>query len=329
MDVLITYNTPVNRADQHYLAHAGVMQEVRDVGRACVELGYRFKVLGIGRNLSEELKRLADTSVDVVFNLCESIRESSKAQALFTGYLELLGMKFTGSDSIGIFNAVNKAVSYALLADGGLPVPTTWPLTAWEEVDIFPVLVKPVAEDGSIGIWQDSIANSPVELRGIFEGKADPAFWLIQQYLDGREFYVSILEDEPLRTLALAEAAFAEMPPGYRPILSYDAKWTEGSVEQKAYRRVCPAQIGQDEATRFEDLATRAFKIIGLRHYGRVDIRLDQAGQPYLIDVNANPDITKGQGFPFAAEVAGITYPELIDCLLKLALQDKKTGPWS
>lgn len=329
VDVLITYNTPVNRADEHYLAHAGVMQEVRDVGRACLELGYRFKVLGIGRNLPEELKRLADTNADVVFNLCESIRESSKAQALFTGYLELLGFKFTGSDSVGMFNAVNKQVSYALLQNAGLPVPKTWPLDRWQAVDCFPVLVKPVAEDGSIGITQDSIATNPEELKAIVMKRKDPVKWLIQQYVEGREFYVSILEDEPLRTLALAEATFQDLPPGYRRILSYDAKWIEESVEQAAYRRICPAPVGAEEAKLYEKLACRAFQLIGLRHYGRVDLRVDQQGQPYIIDVNANPDITKGQGFPFAAEAAGITYPELIDSILKLALADKQRGPWS
>ena len=142
---------------------------------------------------------------------------------------------------------------------------------------------------------------------------------LVQQYIAGREFNVGIVGD---RTLPLAEIDFSDMPAGTWPILTYAAKWQAGSVEDLGSRPVCPAQISQRFADRLSRLAEAAWRTMQGKSYGRVDIRVDDAGKPWILEVNPNPDLTDEAGLSRMAKAAGWDYSELIRRIAEGALRE-------
>lgn len=346
MKVVVAYNIPSADIPEDYLCHEGVMDEVRDVTTALTELGYAYQVMGIGHNLKEELSSLAHSGADLVFNLCESICGESSLQPCFAGYLELLGIPFTGSTSAGITVAIDKRKTRAILASAGIGIAEGWeakellPLLGGSPVGRgspareslhalrFPVIVKPACEDGSIGIDQASIATNWDEL-GVALQRAVQRFGsanvLIERYIEGREFYVGFLGTSDLRAMPVSEITFAGLPPGMRPIMSYDAKWIADSIERRKFRRICPAELDAANQERIVEACEVAYKAVGLSGYGRVDVRLEAAtGEIYVLDVNANPDITDGQGLPFTAAYVGLAYPQLIEAIIGYALERER-----
>lgn len=340
MKVVVTYNIPSTAIPEDFVCHQGVMDEVRDVTGALDELGYSYQVLGIGQDLKRELSSLAYSEADLVFNLCESISGLSSLQPCFAGYLELLGIPFTGSTAAGITVAIDKRKTKAVLHSMGISTPDSWeaaeilplvdPSLACRESSLpFPVIVKPACEDGSIGIDQASIAASWDELRAAL-GRAVRRFGstnvLVERYIEGREFYVGFLGNTDLKPMPVSEIAFEGLPPGVRPIMSYEAKWVPESIERLKFRRICPAQLASDTAVQIVKVCEAAYKAVGLSGYGRIDIRWEAAtGELHVLDVNANPDITDGQGLPFTAEYVGLPYPQLIEAIIGYALERKDT----
>jgi len=339
--------------------------------------------MGIGADLGRELKILADTSVDVIFNLCESLCGESRLQPCFAGYLELLGIPFTGAPAEAITLAIDKLKTKALLSAAGIPTPEYYhvdqilpegagadeeeageagvaageagaaagtgatPRSERTEAELpppssFPLIVKPAQEDGSIGIEQSSVAENRSQLISLLK-KSTGRFGrhiLVERYIAGREISVGLLGNDCIEVLPLVEATFAAQPAGYRPIITYQVKWEPESGEHQRFRRICPAPLAPDLAKYIEVICRKAYQLIGLSGYGRIDIRLEtDTSRPYIIDVNANPDLT-GYGYgssldnsatlPLAAQVAGITYPELIDRIIKCALlrRTKSAMPW-
>jgi len=142
---------------------------------------------------------------------------------------------------------------------------------------------------------------------------------LVQQYIAGREFNVGIVGD---RTLPVAEIDFSTMPAGTWPILTYAAKWHVGSAEDLGSRPVCPAQITQRFAERLCRLAELAWRTMQGKGYGRVDLRVDDAGKPWILEVNPNPDLTDDAGLSRMARAAGWDYAELIRRIAEVALRE-------
>jgi D-alanine-D-alanine ligase len=149
----------------------------------------------------------------------------------------------------------------------------------------------------------------------------------VERYIEGREFSVGLLgNDDPL-VLPISEPVFDGLPEGYRPIVSYQAKWESSSLECRHYRRICPAQVEPAIVEAISADCRQAFRAVGLAGYGRIDLRWDAySGRACILDVNANPDITgydclpqMAATFPLAAFAAGMSYPELIDSLIRLA----------
>ncbi len=335
MKVLVTYNQPPTQGE-FQLCHAGVLDAVNDVVAALQHLGHEVSTLAVGRNLPAELTQLAMAQNDCVFNMCESILENSSLTAGFAAYLELLGVPFTGAHARALTITTDKRLADAVLREGGVSVPESWSYEALLEflsmpeanrpAVPFPLIVKPANEDGSIGIEQDSIASNWQGLEDalrVTATKLGHTQLMAQRFIEGREFTVGFLGTSDPQALPLAEMTFTDLPPGHRPILSYQMKWVMDSPERRAFRRICPPQIHARMSERIISVARQAYLICGLQGYGRIDVRWDTTSdKPYVIDVNANPDITDGQGFPVMAQIGGISYPQLIATILEQALTD-------
>lgn len=337
MKVLVAYNAPGPAVSHDYLCHAGVEDEVRNVVAALQKLGHHTTTLAIGYHLKQELMQVAQTDADCVFNLCESIAQRSSYQPCFAGYLELLGVPFTGAGSTALNLAIDKRLTKAVLRSVGVQTPESWhgadllskstlPAPLRPQLP-FPLIVKPACEDGSIGIEQRSVVGNWPELASVLM-EADKRFGangvLVERYIEGREYTVAMLGNADTEVLPMSELTFVNSPAGYRPILSYQMKWVMNSAERRAFQRICPAHPAPEAADQIITACRLAYRAIGLSGYGRIDVRYETATQTaYVIDVNANPDITDAQGLPFMAQVAGITYPQLIERILQYAVDHK------
>jgi D-alanine-D-alanine ligase len=236
------------------------------------------------------------------------------------GIIELLGIPMTGCDSATLGLARRKDRVNALLRDAGLPVP------AWACVQVhrrklywdkFPAIVKPAAEDASIGITQSSVARNRRELAKAIDAAESFDRVLVQQFIEGREFNVGIVGKI---LLPVNEIDFSAMPAGSWPMLSYAAKWHVGSPEDLGSEPHCPAAITEAQRDQLHDLTMRAWRLVDGRGYGRVDFRMDEAGNPYILEVNPNPDIAPQAGLTRMAKAYGWEYAELVDRIIREAV---------
>jgi D-alanine-D-alanine ligase len=264
---------------------------------------------------------------DVVFNLCESIGAVSRYESMVAGALELAGVPFTGARAEVIATCHRKPVANALLASRGLPVPP-WVVPGNQKIPSgfpLPAIVKPAAEDASVGIDQGSVVTTRRALNErVAQLSKEHREVLVQHYIGGRELAVGFIGGE---ALPLSEIDFSGMPDGAWPILSFSAKWEVGGVEDLGSRPICPAPVSKTTAERLTALARDAWEAVGGTGYGRVDMRLDAAGQPWILEVNPNPDISDDAGLARMAEAVGWSYQDLILRIVDAAFADaQQTG---
>ena len=297
---------------------AGVMQAVNDIAAIFVTLGHQVQRVPVRHDMRwfHSCRR-----ADLVFNLCEGVRGVSQWEDHVVGTLELAGVPHTGAGSWTTAACRRKAVANTLLERAGLPVPC-WTLAQGKIIDDFPLpaIVKPAAEDASAGVDRQSVVADRKSLKARIAAMTEQFDEvLVQQYIGGREFNVGFVGD---RTLPLAEIDFSAMPEGTWPILTYAAKWHAGSPEDLGSRPVCPAQISQRFADRLSRLAEAAWHTMEGTSYGRVDIRVDEVGKPWILEVNPNPDLSDDAGLSRMAKAAGWDYPELIRRIAEGALRE-------
>jgi D-alanine-D-alanine ligase len=190
---------------------------------------------------------------------------------------------------------------------------------------VFPAIVKPAREDASVGICSASVVHNQAALEQrvafVLENYRQPA--LVEEFIEGREIYVSILErvdDEPM-VFPFFEIDFSDMPRDRPNIVSFEGKWVEDSVEYKGTRPVRCEGLPTELRAHIAKTALKSFRAVGLRDYGRIDFRLSPAGVPYVIDVNPNCDLSDlAGGYSRAAKAAGLSYNELILRIVTLAL---------
>ncbi|HOU91774.1 MAG TPA: D-alanine--D-alanine ligase [Polyangiaceae bacterium] len=263
-----------------------------------------------------------------VFNLCESLAGDARLETALPTLLELMGIPFTGSPAAALSAALYKDRVKRLLVRAGVPTPAGAVLTTPSEpCEVpLPAIVKPAREDGSAGIWARSVVTDRASLReriaevlGLFQGPC-----LVEQYVEGREFNVALLGFPEARVLPLQEIDFSALPAGHPRIVSYRAKWSPGSPEDLGTRPVLHPELAPELAARVRRAATDAWRAVGGRDYGRVDVRVDAAGVPYVVDINPNCDLSADAGFARAARAVGIDYPALLRLLVGYALRRRR-----
>jgi D-alanine-D-alanine ligase len=297
---------------------AGVMEAVNDIAAIFGSLGHHVRRVPVRHDMRwfNACRR-----ADLVFNLCEGVRGVAHWEDHVIGTLELAGIPFTGAGPWTTGACRRKAVANTLLERAGLPVPR-WTIAQGRIDDDFPLpaIVKPAAEDASAGLDRQSVVTDKKSLKARIAAMTEQFDEvLVQQYIGGREFNVGFVGD---RTLPIAEIDFSTMPEGTWPILTYAAKWHVGSPEDLGSRPVCPAQISQRFADRLGRLAETAWRTMQGKSYGRVDIRVDDAGKPWILEVNPNPDLTDAAGLSRMAKAGGWDYPELIRRIAEVALRE-------
>ena len=323
--VAVLYNAPtLPTGHPDAASEADVVAVASVVLDALIGQGFDAHLLPASPPLASVLEALAGS--DVVFNLIEGFAGSSIGEAYLTGLLELLGLPYTGCPPSSQALCHSKARTKALLRGFGLPTAPFAVARAGEPVPTWdgpwPAIVKPEAEDASLGIDQGSVVRGPVELaealirlRSLHGGDA-----LIESYLPGREFNVGVLALPEPEALPVAEIAY-DMPAGSWPILTYDAKWAVGSDADLASPAVCPADIEPKLAARLASLAVEGFRATGCRDYARVDFRLDAKADPMILEVNPNPDLGPGAGWARALRASGRDHAGTLAALARRAFE--------
>jgi D-alanine-D-alanine ligase len=266
------------------------------------------------------IEKLRRGKFDLAFNMCEGIDGIATLESAVISVLELFKMPFTGASSYTAAVCLRKHVINGLLDKNGLPIPRFTCIRRGDPlVSVgFPAIVKPAAEDASLGVEQKSVVRNTRQLAervdAMLEGWDEV---LVQRFVEGREVNVGILGDA---VLPIAEIDFGKMPRGRWNIVTYQSKWVPGSVDDIGGAPRCPARLPLKVANEVRRVALRAWKLVGGFGYGRVDMRIDGNGQPWILEVNANPDIAPDAGLARMAKVVGIDYPALIRNICELGL---------
>lgn len=251
----------------------------------------------------------------MVFNLCESLQGDSRLEVAAAWRMQQMGVSFTGSPHAALRGCLFKSEASHILERAGVPVPKTFRCTTVDPLPAIrlPAIVKPEHEDGSAGIVAKSVVHTEADLRAqiafVLEEHRQPA--VVQEYIDGREVAVSLLGWPVPRVLPLGEITFQDLPEGHPRILTYASKWSDDSLDYIGTPSVA-AVLRPHQVRRVAAAGRRAFEVLGLRDYARVDMRLDREGNPYVIDVNPNCDLSHDGGFAKAAARAHISYQALI-----------------
>lgn len=270
------------------------------------------------------IDRIKRGRFDAAFNMCEGIDGVAEMEPPVISVLELFGLPYTGSSSYTTALCLRKHVVNALLSQSGLPVPPWITLRRGSRVRSvgYPAIVKPAAEDASIGVEQRSVVRTSRALKARVEAMLktfDEV--LVQRYVDGRELNVGVVGD---MILPIAEIDFAAMPKGMWRMVTYRSKWDTGSDEDLGAVPKCPADLSARSASEVRRVALEAWRLVGGHGYGRVDMRLDANGQPWILEVNSNPDIAPDAGLARMARVAGIDYSTLVRTITELGLARRR-----
>jgi len=339
LDVALLFNEPSLAADHpDYASEAGVLEAVEAVEAALGRAGHRVRRLGIGGSPAELIDRLIGAAPQVVFNLCEGLHGGGEGEAQVAGIVELLGLPMTGSPSAALALVRDKARTKWLLLGAGLPtadfcrIPGA--VTAGELADHEPlarvlaggpVIVKPAAEDASLGIGPGSVASDlaalTAEVLRVAERYGDV---LIERFIDGCEFNAAIIGWPEPRLLPLAEIEFAGHLTPRQRLVTYDAKWAPDSEADRATAPRCPANVSEELARRLGAAALGAFTAAGCRDYARVDLRVDHEERVFILEVNGNPDVSPSAGLARAIAASGMSYDAFVCGLVDQAWSRRK-----
>ena len=326
--VAIVYNQPQkSRYDERgeQAAVTGVLEAVEAVHDALLGLGYGVVKVPLMPPLHRARQRLSILEADLVFNLFEGFAGHPETEAEIAEILSALGVPFTGCPAGALKLALDKARTKAVLKNSGINTPD-FQLLRPETLSgfrlVYPCIVKPRREDASHGLSSKNVVTDFASLEEqvtavsrYYGGQA-----LVEHFIEGREFNVTVLGDT---VLPVSEIDYS-LPKDVPCLLTFAAKWQPDSPYFQGTKVVCPAEIGVEEQENIVQAALKVFGLLGCRGYARVDMRLDEMGQLNVIEVNPNPDISPGSGSVRQAEAAGMSYPQFIEKIVKLALEKEK-----
>jgi D-alanine-D-alanine ligase len=275
----------------------------------------------------ECLQRIARLETDLVFNMSEAFGEDDTKEPHVAAYFELVGLRFTGSGPRGLTLAMDKALAKKVLHFHEVLTPRFVTVFKgrldWAHDIQFPVIVKPVREDGSIGIDFGSLASNIKELMeriDALHAEYDHPV-IIEEYVDGREIYVGVIGNASPEALPPLELDLSHLPKGTPRIAGSEVKWEEGTRAYRRSRYVAPEDLDESVVEDLKSTAITAYQALGLRDYARIDFRLSKDGRPYFLEANPNPYLHSSSEFVRAARRSGRKHSGAILEIVRLALE--------
>jgi len=278
----------------------------------------------------KSLTALVRCEADLFFNLVESYAGDDNMEMHVAGYLDLLDRVYTGAGPQGLYLAQDKGVAKKMFQFHGIRTPyfaTCYQGVLDHSQDIsFPLMVKPISEDGSLGIDKDSVVGSVKELMQrihyIQEEFDSPA--LIEEYIEGREIYAGILGNQNPEVLPLIELDLSRLPDDMPKVAGTEVKWEKDSEAYKLTKSAPVEDLSEETTELLSKTALTVFRILRLRDYGRIDMRLTKKGEVYVIEANPNPWLSSNSEFYMSAKKSGRSYAEMIGEIIELACTDRR-----
>ena len=335
--ILICYNSPVSvfpiyngkpeekQYEVNDLSESVFSKEISSIKKSLQEYFTDVKTFAIDGNVERNISKINHYSPDVILNFVESVEGISTYEYCMAGLFELLKVEFTGNQPLCLGNCLNKQRAKDILRAHDINTPKALVIDSSGKTSAksftlkFPVILKLLTEDASIGISEYSVVKNFKELKDHVDFLASTYKQNIiaEEYIDGRELNVAILGNT---VLPISEIEFEGLPDGLPKIVTYDGKWIADSVYYENTKPKCPTELDARTKKRIETIALQAFNALGCRDYARVDIRLDENGIPFVIEINPNPDISSDSGFTRAAAADGMSHSELLFRITNFAL---------
>jgi D-alanine-D-alanine ligase len=329
--IAVVFDTPHPEwGDAEYLkemAEGRVEEAEYDVAQALRENGHEVRFVGLVDDVRPMVDALKAFEPALVFNCCEGFRGSAQYEYAVAAVLEMHGWRHTGSTPTGLLVARNKSMSKKILRHHGIRVPefaTFHPGDPFLRPSTlrFPLIVKPLLEDASVGIAQASVVNDDESLaeRVAFIHDKFRQAAIAEELIDGRELYVGVLGNDTLMTLPIVELHFSKVAKAERRVATYKAKWDE-EYRERHHIRSGFARLKEAQRAKIRAVCETAFHALWLQDYGRIDLRLTHDHEVYVLEVNPNPFIAYGHELANAAEKAGLKYTAFIQRIVDEAMR--------
>ncbi|HBE71916.1 MAG TPA: D-alanine--D-alanine ligase [Planctomycetaceae bacterium] len=302
-----------------------------DVVSTLREMGHNVEVLGVSDDLTPIRNSIRRHKPQIAFNLLEEFHGVVTYDNAIVSYLELMRQSYSGCNPRGLMISKDKALSKKILAFHRIPSPkfTVFPLgrkVVRPKRLQFPIFVKSVIDDASLGISQASVVHDDKELaeRVAFVHEHTLADALAEEYIEGRELYVGVLGNDRLQTLPIWELYFtkSDVP----VIATRKVKWDRGYQEKLGVETSLAKDLGPKVEQQIARICKKVYKSLDLSGYARMDLRLRPDGRVYVLEANANPNLAYGEDFAESAEKAGLTYEDLLSKIIGLGLRYR--APW-
>ena len=298
-----------------------------DVYKAILANGHKVRLLGLHNDISILLDEIKEDKPDIVFNLADVFDQRPELDKNIAGVLELLNVAYTGASPSSLFICGNKALTKKILSFHRIKVPGFYAFYRNHRVWLpkklrLPLVVKPLREEASRGLSQSSIIDSEEALveRVKFIHETMKRDVIVEEYIDGREFYVSVLGNKRIKILPYRELRFGEYCEDEPRIATYKAKWDYDYREKWGIKNVFAGRLPNGLAEKIEEICKRAYKALNVRCYARFDIRVNANSKIYILEANANPCLDRYDELGQSADKGGVNYEKLIQKIIILGL---------
>jgi D-alanine-D-alanine ligase len=305
-----------------------------DVTTTLHKCGHEVKIQGVQKDLAVIAAAIEEFKPDIVFNLLEAFDDVTTFDQNVVSYLELIKMPYTGCNPRGLMLARDKSLSKELLAYHRIPVPDFTVIRRGRKPVLtrklrYPVIVKSLFFEASAGISQASVVENDEQLakRVQFIHDSLGTAAIVEQFIDGRELYVGAMGNERVQVFPIWEMSFSKMPGNTWRIATERVKWNTRYQERHGIE-TGKADLPEELAARVQHLVKRAYRVLDLSGYARLDLRLDSECRPFVIEANPNPQLAEGEDFAESGALAGLSYEKLLERIVGLGLQwqPERTG---
>jgi D-alanine-D-alanine ligase len=312
----IVYNEP---GDGALADELDVLDQVAHIEKHLKELGFEVFRKGVTAGFMNELAWLAEKKPDIVFNLVESINNKGELNYFVPALLNLYTIPYSGNPHEAIFLTGNKTIASKMMKRAGINNPGLYLPSQHDQLSPGKkYILKPIWEDGSLGITADSVFVYQPGYENKFSGLKD-SHWFIEEFIEGREFNVSVLGGKKgPEMMPPAEIVFVGYDESRPRIVDFKAKWETGSFEYTNTVREFPGEkLGRQLEGRLREAVIGCWDLFGLKGYARVDVRVDSNNNVFVIEINANPCISPDSGFVAATKEAGYSFTDVLNRIIE------------